>query len=136
MKLGNIFTDEAGNDDSVIWGFNAEGDAISQSLPEYLSTVPTISSAADVSWWQTVANNATEIAKTAAQVYGVYLTANQATQLNDINLQRARTGLPPLSPSQYGPTVNVGLSSDVQKLVIGGVAVIGLVFMLTRPSRK
>lgn len=53
--------------------------------------------------------------------------AEYMRDLNAINLERARQGLAPLSPSDYAPTVNVGISGDTQKVIIGvGVGLLAL----------
>jgi hypothetical protein len=50
------------------------------------------------------------------------------SQVNQINIQRAAAGLPPIPVPQLGsPSVNVGLSPDVQNLLIyGGIGILGL----------
>jgi hypothetical protein len=46
-------------------------------------------------------------------------------QVNDINLQRAAQGLPPLNPATYAPTVNVGASPAT--LQAGGIGLLALI---------
>lgn len=52
------------------------------------------------------------------------MQASAQKQLMDVNLQRAQKGLPPLNAASYTPGVNVGLTSDTQKMVmyLGGAA--------------
>lgn len=52
-----------------------------------------------------------------------------AFELSQINLERARQGLPPLSAQAYGPQVSVGLSSQTIMLI---VLAIGALFVLKR----
>lgn len=52
-------------------------------------------------------------------------------QVNQINIQRAAAGLPPISVPIAGPQVNVGVSSDVQNLLIYGGLGIGAIWLLT-----
>lgn len=60
----------------------------------------------------------------------------QQKQLLQIQVDRARQGLPPLNASQYGAGFNIGLSQDTQNMIlIGGLALLG-VFLLTRKRRK
>jgi hypothetical protein len=61
----------------------------------------------------------------------VALSLEQQRGLNDLNMQRARMGLPPLNTSQYmaqsAPQVRFGMTSDVQNLVMyGGAALLGV----------
>lgn len=69
----------------------------------------------------------------------VALNLELMRDLNEINLERARKGLPPLSPSEYSPQVNVGVASDTRNtaLMLGGMGLIGLlgVALLARRRR-
>jgi hypothetical protein len=59
----------------------------------------------------------------------VLASTYQQKQLLSVQVDRARAGLPPLDVQQYAPgaNVNVGLSPDLQKLlIVGGVAALGL----------
>jgi hypothetical protein len=61
------------------------------------------------------------------------LTLQQQKELNEANLQRAQRGLTPLSPQQFAPQVNVGMSADTKKLLIyGGIAAAALYFLTQR----
>lgn len=57
----------------------------------------------------------------------------QQVQLMQLNIERAKNGLPPIDIAQYsGIGVNVGLSSSTKNLLIyGGIALVA-VFFLTR----
>lgn len=70
------------------------------------------------SWTQTLARSLPALAATYEQ-----------KQLLDVQVQRAKAGLPPLNSSQYGLGVNVGLSSQTM-LMIGGAIIAG--FLLLR----
>lgn len=60
----------------------------------------------------------------------------QQSQLLQVQVDRAKAGLPPLDVSQYAAGVNVGLSPDTQKfLLIGGGLLVGL-FALSALSRR
>lgn len=80
----------------------------------------------------------TEIVNAAKSAAGAYLTYQQASNIQDINLQRVRQGLPVLTPAQMSslsPMVNVGLSPDMRNLLlIGGGGL--LLLMLMRPSGR
>lgn len=56
--------------------------------------------------------------------------AYQAKQLVDINIARAKQGLPPLD-NATNPQVNVGLSNNVQLILWGGLA-LGAVYLFSR----
>lgn len=57
-------------------------------------------------------------------------------QLNQINLERAQRGLPPLSSSAVAPQVNVGLSPQVKQMLIYAALGLGAYLLLARkPAR-
>lgn len=53
-----------------------------------------------------------------------------AIELNWINLERAKQGLPPLSAAQYGPQISVGLSN--QSIMLIGAAILAGFILLRR----
>lgn len=55
----------------------------------------------------------------------------QAKQLVDVNIERAKAGLPPIDGSGISPQVNVGVSPTVNTLLWAGLGV-GALFLLTR----
>lgn len=68
----------------------------------------------------------------------VYLSIQQQSDLQRINLQRAQQGLAPLDPAQYAAGVNVGLSSSTQNALLwiaGGIGALLLVSMLMKGRR-
>jgi hypothetical protein len=53
------------------------------------------------------------------------------SQVNQINIQRAAAGLPPIAMPTLGqPGVNIGLSSDVQTLLMYGALGVGALVVL------
>lgn len=66
-----------------------------------------------------------------ADVIAKGLTAAQTFQLNQINVQRARMGLPALDMSQYtGVGVRVGIAPQTQQLLIyGGLALLAVLLL-------
>lgn len=69
-----------------------------------------------------VAENATpgeSWVDTLGRLLPVIASTYQQKQLLDVQVERARNGLPPLNASQYAPGVAVGLNTDTQKLLIG-----------------
>jgi hypothetical protein len=48
------------------------------------------------------------------------LTLQQMRELQRLNLERARQGLPPIDTSRYAPQVNVGVAPDTQRLLLIG----------------
>lgn len=54
----------------------------------------------------------------------------QQKQILDVQVERARQGLPPLNASQYAAGVQVGLSSDTQKMLIFGALGIAALFLV------
>lgn len=63
-------------------------------------------------------------------------TIYNSQKLAEINFQRAAAGLPPLSASQYAPTVNlgIGMSPDTQKMLLYGAIGLGA-FLLLKAKR-
>jgi hypothetical protein len=77
-----------------------------------------------VPWYQSLVQ---AVVPAAANIYA-------QKQLTDLNIQRARSGLPMLTASQYSqyqvPTVTVGPSSSAQKwMMYGAIGVGGLVLL-------
>lgn len=66
------------------------------------------------------------------------LTAVQTYQLNQINVERARMGLPPIDTSAYtGVGVRVGLAPQTQQLLIyGGLALLAVMVFNTLAKRR
>ena len=108
------------------WAFDAQGNPSQVSDTFVNPWVPAASTIAQKTGdtgndWASLASNA--------------LTALQTFQLNQINVNRAKQGLPPINTAAYGTGINVGLSTDTQKLVMsGGIALLGVLLInsLTR----
>ena len=66
------------------------------------------------------------------------LTATQMYQLNQINVERARRGDPPIDVSQYtGVGVRVGLAPQTQQLLIyGGLALLAVMVFQSVMKRR
>ena len=104
--------------DGIIYDFNEFGDAVpigkadAQVVASVRAADPTASS-----------YSFDKILDVGAQLGTALLTFSQQSDINKINLERARQGLPPLDAAYTGVGVNVGLSPATQKLVIyGGLA--------------
>ncbi len=62
-----------------------------------------------------------------ARLLPVLASTYQQKQLLEVQVDRARQGLPPLDATQYAGGVQVGLSPDVQKLLMwGGIAALAI----------
>lgn len=68
----------------------------------------------------------------ALRVAQSYVMADSQRRLLNVQLERAQQGLPPLDSGQYGLGVSVGLSPDVQKMLLIGAAALAAVFLLKR----
>lgn len=68
---------------------------------------------------------------TLQRLLPILATTYQQKQLLDVQVDRARQGLPPLDASMYAPGVQVGLSSDTSKtlMMLGGAALLLLLFV-------
>jgi hypothetical protein len=58
-----------------------------------------------------------------SQLIGVGVQAKAQHDLLQANIDRAKQGLPPLTAQNYMPGVNVGVTSDTQKLILGVVGI-------------
>ena len=69
-----------------------------------------------------------------ADIVKLGLTTLQTAQINQINVERARRGLPPLDTAQYtGVGVRVGLNPQTQQLLIyGGLALLAVMLLRRR----
>ena len=68
-----------------------------------------------------------------------YYQYQSQRQLIDLNIERAKQGLAPVDSSLVGPTLKVGMSSDMQRIaVIGllGFFGLGALSLLTRNRRR
>jgi hypothetical protein len=68
---------------------------------------------------------------TAQRILPSVLMSYQQLQLMNLNIERAKQGLPPLDIAQYtGVGVNVGLSPATQQLVmVLGLGLLGILFL-------
>ncbi len=76
------------------------------------------------------------------QAVPVYLSTYQQKQLIDINIERAKQGLPPVDQSSIAPQVNVSLPPEQMnqitsagKYALIGVGVLGVAFLLSKRKR-
>lgn len=84
------------------------------------SITATVGAPSTPAWLQNIGTNITQFLVGRQQLQTV-------SEINQINIQRAAAGLPPISPSLAQPGVNVGLSPDLQNLLIyGGLGVAAL----------
>lgn len=66
-----------------------------------------------------------------------YMAYDMQRDLLQVNLARAEKGLPPISSSSLAPTLNMGISPDVQRLgfiAVGGLVLVGLFSAFKRGS--
>lgn len=74
---------------------------------------------------------------TLQRLLPILATTYQQKQLLDVQVDRARSGLPPLDASMYAPGVQVGLSSDTTKtLLMFGGAALAVLFLMSRRVRR
>lgn len=119
----NTFLDNDGNH----WAFDQSGNASVVSADYVNPWVPTATAQAKIS-----TDSGTNVSQLATQA----LTALQTFQLNQINVQRAKAGMPPINTAAYGTGINVGLNPQTQQLVIyGGLALLA-VLLFNSLSRR
>lgn len=58
--------------------------------------------------------------------------AYQQQQLFKMQIRRAEQGLPPIDPSSFAPTVNVGVEANTRNLMLFGFIGLGVLFLLAR----
>lgn len=57
----------------------------------------------------------------------------QQKQILDVQVDRARQGLPPLNASQFAAGVQVGLTPDVKNiLIMGGIGIVALMMFMRK----
>lgn len=137
MKLGDVFT----GDDGIVYQTDDYGDVISIGYPDGTSM--------DVATGSAIGATPVDAQSPAAppaipqrdwldmltKVLPQAIAGINAYQLSQINLDRARRNLPPLSAARYGPTVGVGLTGDTSKLLMYGALAVGAVFLLTSAKK-
>lgn len=64
-----------------------------------------------------MAGTVENILNTLTQTAQVVLPLYQQQQLLQLNVKRAEQGLPPIKPEDYAAGVNVGVSSETQKMI-------------------
>jgi len=70
---------------------------------------------------------------TAQRALTMLVMTNSQRQLMQINLERARQGLPPISGAQAGLSVGVEVGRDTRQLImIGGVALLAVLLLSRR----
>lgn len=68
--------------------------------------------------------------ETLARLIPSIVATDQQRKLLNLQVERARAGLPPLDTAQYGLGVKVGLSEDSKQLLIYGAAGLALLVLL------
>lgn len=102
-------------------------DLISEPLPSDLGvfqdTVPTLGSEPSI---------LDKIVSFGEKVIPGILSMQQQREINDINMERARKGLPPINAQAYlaqsAPQVRFGVTPDTQNALVKGAIVVGIGF--------
>lgn len=141
--MDDIYTDDLGNS----WRIMPDGTMVSVDDPTKVinsdltptwtvaleSVAPTVTQKIvsqqqqNEPWWETWSRIASSV-----------VMAKQQRDLMQINVDRAKQGLPPLDIAQYsGVGVNVGLSAQTQALVTyGGIALLAFLVFNTLARRR
>ncbi len=95
---------------------------------------PTMGASDDVPWYSKVIDAAGQVATT-------YFQSKVQKETTDLQIERARQGLPPLDLSQYGAApittqVAFKMSPQTKMLIWAGVAILGAVILLPMLTRK
>lgn len=71
---------------------------------------------------------------TLARTLPILTATYQQKQILDVQVERAKQGLPPLNASQFAAGVNVGASPELMRTILIGVAIIGGAIYLHKSS--
>lgn len=95
----------------------------------------TTTPAATTSWLDTISNTIKSIIPAASAAY-------IAKQTIDVNIERAKAGLPPIDSGSLAPQVNVSLPpaqmaqlTSAGKYALYGVGALGILFLLSKRKR-
>lgn len=110
----DVFLNDAGTQSAFSYG-----DAFNDIVPGITSEVPLTGT---ITQWVAALS---DVAKT-------YALTNAQRQLLDVQVERARAGLPPLDSTQYGLGVNVGVGSGTQTTLMIIAAILAGAFILKR----
>lgn len=79
---------------------------------------------------QTGLSTIDQIANSAANIFKTVVSTVQSNDLNKLNLDRARQGLPPLNAQQYTQSGSINApaltSPNMQLILIGGIALVAI----------
>ncbi len=77
---------------------------------------------------------------TGQRALELWLSYDARKDMQDLNLQRAAQGLPPVDASSYmrmtAPQVQFGVASDTQKMLMYGAIGLGAVFVLSQLIKR
>jgi len=95
---------------------------------------PTMGASDDTPWYSKVIDAAGQVATT-------YFQSKVQKETTDLQIERARQGLPPLDLSQYGAApvttqIDFKMSPQTKMLIWAGVAILGAVIVLPMLTRK
>lgn len=90
--------------------------------------VYSVAQASGPSWLDSINSLAGKI----GSLVGTVTAADAQRQLIDLNLERAKRGLAPISASAVAPQMNVGIAPDVKNLLVYGALGIGGAMLVSR----
>lgn len=70
------------------------------------------------------------------RVLNTYFMADSQRKLLNVQLERAKQGLPPLDSTQYGLGVSLGLSPETQRVLMIGAGILGAAALLFMARRR
>lgn len=106
------------------WGYD--------NMDDYARAIDSIAPGASAAIQQRAEMTGMDLIQAGLQVVNTLVLADSQRRLLRAQLQRAEQGLPPLDATQYGvgASVNVGISSDTQRmLMIGGAALLAVLLI-------
>lgn len=80
----------------------------------------------------TAAENSPNFMDNLSAALAAILSYKQADKLLDINIERAKQGLPALTSESVMPSVNVGVTSGLKNLIVGALVFGGILFVASK----
>jgi hypothetical protein len=117
---------DLGQVDTVNYGIDDTATAEAQAM-----IAADVASGVDVSapWYQ-------GLIQTGSQALQAYLQFRSTDQLMQLNIERAKHGLPPIDVSAYGPQVGVGIAPQTQQFLTYALVGAGALIALLALKRK
>lgn len=116
----------------IAWGNDPATSFQTYDLSNYQPTLDTIAPGFTAQMTAQTGSPGEAWYTTAMRTASTLVMTDYQRKILNLQLQRAQNGQPPLDMSNFGVGVSVGMSPEVQKLVMLGVGAIVLVMLMNR----